>query len=254
MIELLSDNEVQYLKEHFRLGKIEQDSDLSIQISKLLNQDTLRVYIGKIKNKINASNTGVAASMFIKRYSYLAALSLYSMSVFNKGINVSIENVILESEDQDGWWLPRIRFNTLQVIAAPLENRDEWRDKVLQNLFAENIDILLTALSKENKISKYILWENVATYIFWLYETILHKEIKENKRIKEDAEYLILQAKGNLFGNYRSNPLSRYFHSKQFIPNVGEVRVRSTCCLAYLSEKGYRCNNCPFECNIPNSH
>lgn len=67
---------------------------------------------------------------------------------------------------------------------------------------------------KETNISKTILWENVAIYIYWLYEKDLlsHENDEIRKRTKEDFHYLINEAPGNIFRNCNRNPLKKYYN------------------------------------------
>ena len=86
------------------------------------------------------------------------------------------------------------------------------------------------------KQSKLILWDNIAIYLFWLYETVLPKNRRTQKyRIepKEDFDYLISEAPETLFGNEHTNPIKRYYHKKVYIEDLQEeVRVRTTCCFS----------------------
>ena len=110
----------------------------------------------------------------------------------------------------------------------------------------------MDAISKSAKISKMILWENVAVYIFWLYEKILSQaedhEVKE--RAQEDFSFLIETAIGKLFGRYHSNPIAG-FHTEPVYQEESDtyIRIRKTCCFSYLlKDKGSYCKTCPRTC------
>lgn len=254
MTGCLGEKELEELKKRFRLTVERHDSKLSANVLQLLNADFLRKYISELQPRINAANKGVAASMLAKRYSFFAVLILYVMTVHNKALKALPENVSIETEAGQDIWLPKIRLDDLDVLEAPSDNREQWRDALISELFAKNMNLFLTALSKETKISKYILWENVSVYIFWLYETLLSETQDDaiRKRAAEDFEYVVQKANGSLFGSYNTNPLARYYSVKGYVKELDDtVRLRKTCCLSYLSEKGSRCKTCPQLCTRP---
>jgi ferric iron reductase protein FhuF len=199
-----------------------------------------------LQNKLNTNKHSVIGSMLVKRYAFLAALVLYCMTIYDKGINSSIKNLSLQTDDDDPIWLPSFYFNSLGVT-TPDTDRNSWRDTVITSLFKDNISLILTNVSKASKVSKSILWENIAIYIFWMYESLLEEEsfLDEMKsKIREDFLYVILHAPAEAFGLKDKNPLTKYFHEKK-----NNVRKRSTCCLFYFTSKnGDRCQTCPIEC------
>lgn len=237
--------------EKYRLCWEKKSPYLMIEGPELLKEDRLkRLFNEDLQKKLNTDKHQVLGSMLVKRYAFLAALVLYSMSVFNKGMNSSIDNLSLYTEEDDPIWLPSFHFANLEVT-TPTSNRNEWRDKVLEALFKENIALMIAAISQVTRISKVILWENVAIYIFWMYESTLEDpNITEETKvgIQEDFSYVVLEAAPTLFGVKEKNPLGPFFHKKQ-----NNVRKRSTCCLFYLTSKNDdRCITCPIECKRPN--
>jgi len=237
--------------EKYRLCLQEKSPHLMIKGPELLKEDRLkRLFNEDLQKKLNSDKHQVLGSMLVKRYAFLAALVLYSLSVFNKGLNSSIDNLSLYTEEDDPIWLPSFHFTNLEVT-TPASNRNEWRDKVLEALFKQNIAHMVATISRVTRISKVILWENVAIYIFWMYESTLEdpnitEEIKA--RIEEDFSYVVSEAAPALFGVKVKNPIAPFFHKKQ-----NNVRKRSTCCLFYLTSKNDdRCNTCPIECKRQN--
>ncbi|MCM3412097.1 MULTISPECIES: IucA/IucC family C-terminal-domain containing protein [Bacillaceae] len=216
----------------------------------LLQQKQLAALYDEIlQNKLNTNKHSVIGSMLVKRYAFLAALVLYCMTSYDKGINSSINNLSLQTDDDDPIWLPSFYFNDL-VVTTPDPDRDSWRETVITALFKENITMILSNVSKASKVSKSILWENIAIYIFWMYESLLEDEgisDEMKSKVKEDFSYVILHAPAEAFGLTNKNPLTMYFHEKK-----NNVRKRSTCCLFYFTSKnGDRCQTCPIECKQP---
>lgn len=215
----------------------------------LLDKKRLQEIINDLQIKLNTDKHNVIGSMLVKRYAFLAALVLYSMSVFDKGINSSIDNFSLQTDETDPLWLPGFYFENMEV-STPGPDRDQWRTSVVQTLFLENIAKVISSISKQTKVSKPILWENIAVYIFWMYETLLEDKSLSNEfftKVQEDFYYVVIDASSQVFGTKARNPLSQYYRQKQ-----NDVRMRTTCCLFYLSSnKGDRCNTCPIECKRP---
>lgn len=233
--------------EKYRLCLEEKAPHLMIKGTELLIEDRLiRLFNEELQKKLNTEKYQVIGSMLVKRYAFLAALVLYGMSVFNKGIDSSIGNLSLYTEEDDPIWLPSFYFASLEVT-TPISNREEWREKVIEALFKDNIALMIATISKVSRIAKVILWENVAIYIYWMYESTLEDTSlseESKKMIQEDFSYVVLEAPPHLFGVKAKNPLTQFFHEKQ-----NNVRKRSTCCLFYLTSKNDdRCNTCPIEC------
>lgn len=225
-------------KEILELQKYRLRSGLKnkFNVADLLNEEFLADFIKNLADSIGAPSEKVAASIFIKRYAFLAVFSLFSMSALNKKINMSLENIEMESAERGKAWLPLFSLKDFSVEKWQGEERHEWRKDVVKDLFAKNIYPIIDQLEKVFKISKLILWENIAVYIFWLYET----ELNEN----EDFHFLMFEAEGELFGPLKRNPFQKYFSEK----NVEGIRIRKTCCYSYQLPPGKRCKTCP--CNL----
>ncbi|MFC0470376.1 siderophore-iron reductase FhuF [Halalkalibacter kiskunsagensis] len=241
-------DEQQSLRE-FRVcfQKGEGDS-LTIPIRELTNNVLLKNYMDRVQQKLNAPNLMVAASMFAKRYSYLIVVpALYSFSALNKRVNVSIDHVSLEPSGSKEYWLPELYLMDQTVVSpSTIKEREELREQVITELFADHLNVIWEELSKIGKIPKQTLWENTAIYLFWLYETLLDKDFPEltRKRIKDDFHYLLYNADSSLFGNYNRNPITKFFHDKQMMDG-SMVRKRRTCCFSYESETRKMCKTCP---------
>ncbi|WP_158651602.1 IucA/IucC family C-terminal-domain containing protein [Mesobacillus jeotgali] len=240
----------------YRFVVSEPDKDVQIKFSPFLNESTMSSYLNNFKNELGAPDLKTAASVFMKRHAFLAALYLYSMSTFNKKLDVSPENIILEDAIHDGLWLPGFYLINKSTEVSPTDGRDEWRKEAVRHLFTGNLFPVMDAISKSAKISKLILWENVAVYIFWLYEKIL-SEIEDPEvkvRAAEDFSYLVESAPGKLFGRYNNNPIARYYSEPVYQEETDSyTRIRKTCCFSYmLKEKGSYCKTCPRTCGNVN--
>lgn len=227
-----------------RLTTEKINSPLSIETSNLQDEQYLGKYLDTLSCFIGASNSKVAASIFVKRYAFLPVIYLYAMTAWNEKLNISYENVSLETDEREKLWLPSFHFQSLETETCHTD-RMKWRTDCIESLFKEHVYPIVDILSRTTKVSKLILWENIAVYIYWLYETVLLEEgtpIEIVNHAKEDFQFIMCQASGNLFGDYDTNPLKMYYRQKHGI----EVR-RSTCCYSHLTASKKYCVTCPHQ-------
>ncbi|MFJ7728415.1 siderophore-iron reductase FhuF [Neobacillus sp. NPDC097160] len=241
MAKMLSEPErIQLEKYRYKSG-LEQ----SFPVAELLDESFLKDFLKSLSDTLGAPNEKITASIFIKRYAFLAVMSLYAMTAWNKQLDVSLDNVLMEKAESGENWLPAFSLKDATVKDLdPNENRSEWRKLVLKDLFANHIYPIIAKLEKSFGISKLILWENIAVYLFWLYESELKDS--ENDNVTDDFRFLLFEAEGQLFGANNLNPLQKYFSEKMYLPERDEeVRIRKTCCFSYQLPAGKRCKTCP---------
>ncbi|WP_225986105.1 IucA/IucC family C-terminal-domain containing protein [Psychrobacillus glaciei] len=229
-----------------RLTTERMHSELSIETTLLLDEQHLKEYVDTIRQRIGAANEKVAASLFMKRYAFLPAIYLYAMTSWNERLNVSYENVSIETDNSKEIWLPNFHFHNLETEISR-SNREKWRTTCIESLFKEHVSPIIELLSHITKVSKLILWENVVVYISWLYEKVLLEDRNSKEivsRAKEDFHFIISHAPGNLFGDYGVNPISRFY--KEDIDY--DSRRRSTCCYSHLTTNKQYCSTCPHFC------
>lgn len=249
----LTQNEIAILS-NYRFAAAEPEKDVQIDFRLFMAEATMGVYLKRYNKGLKAPDMKTAASVFMKRHAFLAVLYLYSMSAFNKKLDVSPGNIILADAIKDGLWLPDFYLKSKSADLCPVGLRETWRMEAVRHLFADNLFPVMDAISKSAKISKLILWENVTVYIFWLYEKILSQtedhEVKA--RAAEDFSFLVESAPGRLFGRYNNNPIARYYSEPVYQEETDSyIRIRKTCCFSYmLKEKGNYCKTCPRTCGL----
>ncbi|MDM5228579.1 IucA/IucC family C-terminal-domain containing protein [Cytobacillus sp. NJ13] len=234
----------------FRLAQdAGEGSPLTIEVKDLLDSKRIGAYLSRVKNHIGAHDNKTAASILVKRYAFLPVIYLYSMTSWNLKLDISHENITIVSQEKNGLWIPGFTFKILHGQGCETD-RGEWREDAVRSLFSDHIFPILNGVASESKISKQILWENIAIYLFWLYEKVLPAEVY-SARAAEDFKFIMDEAPGNLFGGYNINPLKKYDSEKVLIESTGKlVRPRKTCCFSYLTNSGKRCGTCPQACNI----
>lgn len=237
-----------YLSKQF--GICEKNANRAVPVTDLLVEEKCVAYLDEMSKAVSSPSRMTTASAFAKRYAFLTiAPALYAMTVFNKGLNMSVDNCFLGTPAQPGdAWLPHVSLSGLQTSEPSPGKRDKWRDGVIRSLFAENLAPVFRVMSKAADAPKAILWENAAVRLYSLYEKRLGQGADEQviSRIQEDFDYIIHAAPGSLFGETR-NPMARFYGE----PGGGAgsepaVRIRKTCCFYYeIEADGAYCSNCP---------
>lgn len=250
MLSAFTPEELDYLTINFSmLTNASLVPKCSIKSIDLLDEEKSIVYLDWLTSILKSPSRIITASQFSKRYAFLTVgPSLYSMTMYNKGLDLSIENCHIESVDHNESWISNMRLTDLKVIEITNEKRYEWRDEVIRNIFAGNLAKIWRSISKASNIPMSILWENTAIRVYSLYEKRIGEGAsrQEKSRIQEDFEYLISHAPATLFGE-TENPLARYYGPKSTISSSNQaVRIRNTCCLYYeVSTNGSYCSTCP---------
>ncbi|MEK4496444.1 siderophore-iron reductase FhuF [Ureibacillus sp. FSL W8-0352] len=241
MVNTLTEKELQILQKY----RLTSESMHTFNVYQLMDEIYLKEFISKIAEMIGAPSEKVAASIFMKRFAFVAVISLFAMSVWNKKLNVELNMIEMEWPEKGENWIPTINLNDLnfEELNQNCQSRSLWRQGIIEDLFLKNISPLIDKFEKTIGISQTILWENIAVYVFWLYEM----ELKENhQQAIDDFHYIIFEADGSLFGyHHKENPLRKYYGKKTFIDNGAELRIRKTCCYNYLLDSMKRCKTCP---------
>lgn len=235
MGNLLKENDLSALQKY----RLTSETDKSFNVGDLLDKNFSIDFIKKLAFSLGSPSERTAASIFIKRYAFIAVISLFAMTSANKKLNLSLDNIEMEVAERGKDWLPKISLKDSTIEEWNGEDRGEWRKGIYRNLFANNIYPIIEHFEKTFKVSRLILWENIAVYLFWLYETELKES--ENPNVRSDFNFLVKEANGNLFGKYHLNPIQKYYSEKH---SQDEIRMRKTCCFTYqLGAK--RCKTCP---------
>jgi ferric iron reductase protein FhuF len=232
----------------FRYTDTDVDPFDSTKVGDLLFEGRLKAFLEEVQAEVKAPDLTVASSVFMKRYAFVAVIYLYALSKWNKRLRFSLDTLLLRHREDKGSWLPEYSFDSLLVETFSGEDREAWRKEAVTYLFKDIFYPVLAKLSREGKISEFILWENLAIYIYWLYETILVEY--DDLQLRDDFDYIVNRSAGSHFGPYQRNPLHRYYKEPVYLQELDqEVRIRTTCCFSYqLGEKRTYCKTCPLYC------
>lgn len=221
------------------------------EVSSFLGEIDMKAYLTGRLLAIGTDDLKVAASLFMKRYAFIAAMGLMAMTYWNKKLNLNPENLILVDGEKSGLWMPQFYVKDASVTEfTSLEAKQEF----IQSIFQNHLDRVIQSLKKTTKLSNLILWENIAVYIFWVFENDDFL-LTEGMRKQRDEQFrqLLSDENSQWFGRYHKNPLARYYSGKVNVEGLTEnVRVRKTCCFSYRLENGeqYRCKTCPQTCRV----
>ena len=196
MDNILLENDLSALQKY----RLRSTTENSFNVGKLLDKTYATGFMKSLAHSIGAPSERTAASIFIKRYAFIAVISLFAMTTGNKKMNLSLDNIEMEEAKHGKDWLPMISLKNPSVEEWNGEGRNEWRKTIYLELFAHNLYPLIELFEKTFKVSKLVLWENIAVYLFWLYETELKDS--DNPNVQDDFRYLIMEAEGKLFGRY----------------------------------------------------
>lgn len=255
--------EWEYLNQELRLtDQIAEDDEYSVTSSALLDPQQCAAYLDRLQPLYRSSSRALTASMFSKRYAFMMVCPiLYAMSMYRKTFSLAIDNCQLESAyfqlPTRKTWMPNLLLrdpSVYELQSADVANNElyaQQREDIVRRVFAEHLQPILQNISKVSSISRTILWENIAIYVYVLYENRLLKEANEEQRqrIQEDLYYLTQQAPNDCFGEKR-NPLTQFYTKKRVVPlSEQPQRVRKTCCAHYeLPAPSDYCPTCPKIC------
>lgn len=244
---MLTDEERAYLHTAFRLRSLAQADARSVRGEMMRDEQVCRDVLERVMPLTGAPDLAIAASLLSKRIAFLASGSvLYAMSVFDKGLLISLSRSRLEYAHDQGLWTSSL---PVEVVATDYAAgaRDAWREAVTGALFREFFSPLWQSLSQVSGVPEHILWENTAVRIYSLYQGRMEGlDEEQEKRQQADFAWLLEDAAPALFG-LPWNPLKRFRRPLQKSATGKMVRFRRTCCFYYKAVQPVEyCHNCPL--------
>ncbi|QAY92757.1 MULTISPECIES: IucA/IucC family C-terminal-domain containing protein [unclassified Pseudomonas] len=228
----------------------ERDPLRSLMARDLLQEDVCERLLDALSPVIGSPSRAITASLLGKRLSFLATgACLYAMSVYDKGLLLSLDNTVIEYGHDDGLWTSSMPLAHSLPLTYGAGEREAWRETLVQSLFAGLLKPLWQTFNRVSGVSRRILWENSAVRVYSLYEKRMAKidEPSVRERYEADFRWLLTQAEPALFGlDY--NPLS-HFRRPPTLLDEGQrsIRFRRTCCFYYLAtEPAEYCSTCPL--------
>lgn len=243
MLCRLAAEERAFLSKHFRLL---QEKCEGVSLAQLKDPALLPHFLEAVKKELGTESTLAAASQLIKRVGYLAVVPpLYAAAVFGKAIEMDFGRCFLVQHRQGDLWVPQLFIEDPTAAELGGEERPVRYGLFAQRLFSGLAEVV-HAVSAAALVPRSILWENVAVYVYWIYESRLMEESDPGVRLqsKRDFDFILQELPASVFGE-RVNPLQKFYTEKVAVPRTGEaVRIRQTCCFAYETGKSF-CKTCP---------
>ena len=244
---MLTPEEYAFLQRNFRLRALAEADARSVPAEYIFDIKHCDEFLHYMMPVTGAPNVAIAASLFAKRLAFLATGNvLYTMSVFDKGLTLSLSRSRLEYAHDNGLWTSSLPADTGVTSYLPGE-RDACREEIVSALFRGFLSPLWQSLAEVSGLPVQILWENTAVRVFSLYQGRMNR-LNETQEERRDADFkwLIGQAPPSLFG-LSWNPLQRFRRPVQQNAAGNDVRFRRTCCFYYkATHPAEYCLNCPL--------
>ena len=190
----------------------ERDPLRSLMARDLLQEEVCERLLDTLSPIIGSPSRAITASLLGKRLSFLATgACLYAMSVYDKGLLLSLDNTVIEYGHDEGLWTSSMPLAHSPPLTYEAGEREAWRETLVQALFAGLLKPLWQTFNRVSGVSRRILWENSAVRVYSLYEKRMAKidEPSVRERYEADFRWLLTQAEPALFGlDY--NPLSHF--------------------------------------------
>jgi len=227
-----------------------RDREHSIRTSDLLDPQVCSELLDYLTPVIHSPSRRITASLLSKRIAFLTtASSLYAMSWYNRGLNMSLHNSFLEYGYKNRLWQSHMPLEDLSSSAPDEAYRDNWRDQLIRQLFSGHLSRLWQVFVAVARVPLPVLWENTAVRVYSLYERRMLDQgcaCRQNK-VDDDFHYLVNDASAALFG-MSENPLRKYFWPRRQATHTDKpVRFRKTCCCYYkATDPREYCSTCPL--------
>ncbi|MEN4569143.1 IucA/IucC family C-terminal-domain containing protein [Pantoea agglomerans] len=244
---MLTPEEHGFLQKTFGLRALAEADARSVPLEYVFDAQCCGELLRRVMPLTGAPDMAIAASLFAKRLAFLATGNvLYAMSVFDKGLPLSLSSCRLEYAHDDGLWTSSLPTDITATGYLPGE-RDTWRENVAEALFSGFLSPVWQSLAQVSGLPVQILWENTAVRVFSLYQGRMNKlDEEQTQRQHADFNWLTGQASPSLFG-LPWNPLKRFYRPFQQNAEGEPVRFRRTCCFYYKATKPAEyCLNCPL--------
>ncbi|KAA0016971.1 siderophore-iron reductase, Fe-S cluster protein [Salinicola corii] len=237
-----------YLTDTLRLIPASRADGRSLGARELLDPERCRTLLAQVAPSIGAPERRTAASLLTKRLGFLlTGAPLYALSVCDRGLDLSLDNCVIEFAHDAGRWTSSLPLRSLEGETWPRGDRDMARRELVQRLFAGLIAPIWHVLETEGGVSSRILWENLAVRVYSLYERRLARLEGEAVRTRCAEDFAFLRdAEPDLYG-LDFNPIARFFHARSGTSEGGTERFRRTCCLYFKATcPAEYCQTCPL--------
>ena len=226
-----------------------RDTQRSVRARALLDGQVCAQVLEQLGPVIGSPTRVITASLLAKRFSFLATgACLYAMSACDKGLLLSMDNVVVEYAHDDGLWTSSMPLADDNLYGYRAAEREAWREAIVRSLFAGLLAPLWEVFHQVSGVSRRILWDNTAVRVYSLYEKRMAKleDPQVRQRAEADFHWLMHEADPALFG-LSYNPLAHFRRDPTLLPDGKSIRFRRTCCFYYQASNPVEyCAACPL--------
>ncbi|MCZ8536855.1 (2Fe-2S)-binding protein [Paenisporosarcina quisquiliarum] len=204
---------------------MDEDALHTLTLNQLFDSEVREHHFSRLMSEYGSPSRGHAASMTTKRIGYMAALIIYARIKHNVLTNPKeCRFITIADESSKAGWLPVYSFPLKETASS--ETVLEW---IVKELYCATLVPLVNLFAKEKGISRVVLFENIFTYIKWIFLT----------HLQDPATFQqLLDIPAVEFGT-KQHPLSLYVSSDE--------GTRKTCCLYYQTAGAIKaCKTCPL--------
>jgi ferric iron reductase protein FhuF len=251
------------LEQKFNITLIEREQPFfSVCAEELLNPDTMNLLLHTYGPLIKANDLTAPATYFSGNLGMLALALQYSISIWNRSLDLSLSNITVQlyKDNEAGYIRFAFVLHNKSEEEAPTDavERGIWLKQVLTQFYKLSARPIIESLSRVSAFDAGQLWGQLPTrfnYNMDLFGKELDAAAQEcgadaaaiaadKARLIEDYGFL-RGLEGSLFGRTK-NPLDvkiRYIEDSRD-PNK-QVRMKNACCLYYKTGEGQYCYTCP---------
>ena len=197
----------------------------SLTLKDFFDESILDQHLARLMIEFGSPTRAHAASMTAKRLGYAAALMIYARTKHKVLMNpIDCTCITITEESTKASWVP--------IYSFPLktgELNQSLVDWVTKDLYTNTLVPLVELLAQEKGISRIVLFENICTYIKWIFIT----KLQDTNTFQQ-----LLDMPACEFG-VRKHPLAIYQNKQS--------NLRKTCCLYYQTTGPVKpCSTCPL--------
>ncbi|QIC05543.1 hypothetical protein GOP56_08040 [Brevibacillus sp. 7WMA2] len=244
---------IQRLDELFNIHLLEPNGAFySMPATDLLNESTMRNFIDQYALVIKALDDTATAAYIASWFLGMATGLQYMVSIQNKALDFSLENVIVHMSPKSEGSYTRISFQlrSWAETKAPVsdEKRQEWRTDVLSRLYGETLRPLLECISAVTGFNVGQMWGQLPMKFHHFTTNLLEQTTssEEKQRVIDDFHFLQHELNPSVFGRSK-NPFDVKVRLIEHIEDpTKQMRMKNVCCRYFRTEGAQYCYTCPL--------
>lgn len=221
----------------------------SARAIELLEADKMTTLVAVYAPLIRAKELGAVATYFAGWFSGVALGLQYSMSMWNRSISLSLEQLTIQlcqGEHGSEFWFV-LDDCIEQEAPCTDEERAEWRKQTYRQFYSQTVAPLFQSLADATGIGVGMIWGQMPTRFHYYLDVFTQaaQEPAAIKRIADDFRCLSREVEPAVFGRDK-NPFDvkvRWIDDPR-VPDK-KLRMKNACCLYYQTEGGEYCYTCP---------